>query len=149
MVRLAGPEELAAVGRLLRDFNVEFGEPTPEPKVLAARLGGLRDTVVLIAGEPARGVAVLRFREAIWTAGLEAYLAELYVAPEHRGRGDGRALMDAAIGLARERGTDWIELNTDEGDVAAQGLYASLGFAHTARYYELDLTGSGDGASAT
>jgi ribosomal protein S18 acetylase RimI-like enzyme len=148
MVRLAATADLAAAGRLLHDFNVEFDEPTPPAEELGVRLAGLGDTAVLIAGDPPHGLAVLRFRDAIWTAGLEAHLAELYVAPEQRGRGDGRALVRAAVDLARDRGADWIDLNTDEGDVAAQALYASLGFAHTARYYELDLTGSADGASA-
>jgi ribosomal protein S18 acetylase RimI-like enzyme len=71
---------------------------------------------------------VLRFRPSIWTAALECYLAELYVAPAKRGEGLGRALMDAAIELAREKGADYMDLGTAEDDVAARGLYESLGF---------------------
>ena len=35
------------------------------------------DTLVLLAGDGPDGLAVLRFRAAIWSAGLENYLAEL------------------------------------------------------------------------
>jgi ribosomal protein S18 acetylase RimI-like enzyme len=85
---------------------------------------------VLLTGEPPDGLAVLRFRKAIWSQGLECYLAELYVVPAMRGRGLGRALMQAAIDLARERGADYMELGTGEQDVAARALYESLGFSN-------------------
>jgi ribosomal protein S18 acetylase RimI-like enzyme len=73
---------------------------------------------------------VLRFRPAIWTRALECYVAELYVAPERRGRGLGRSLMVAAIACARQRGADRMELGTGESDLAARALYESLGFSN-------------------
>ncbi len=124
---------MTAAGRLLHDFNREFAEPTPAPRVLADRLRQLvadGDTVILLAGQDPVGVAVLRFRGAIWSAGLECYLAELYVAPERRGRGVGRALMDAAVGEARERGADTMEIGVDEPDLVARRLYESMGFTN-------------------
>jgi len=45
---------------------------------------------------------VLRFRPGIWTNALECYLAELYVRPQRRGQGLGRALMEAAITRAAQ-----------------------------------------------
>ncbi len=132
-VRRAGNADLPTVGRLLHDFNREFDEPAPPPRVLAERLGRLiakGDTIVLLAGEPAVGVAVLRLRGAIWTAGLECYLAELYVAPQHRGRGFGTALMRAAIGEARSVGADTMDIGVDEPDVGARRLYERMGFTN-------------------
>jgi ribosomal protein S18 acetylase RimI-like enzyme len=85
---------------------------------------------VLLAGPGPDGLAVLRFRAAIWTPGLECYLAELYVVPERRGQGLGRALMEAAIELARAQGADHMDLGTGEDDVAARALYESLGFSN-------------------
>ena len=133
MVRVASPSEAQQIGRLLDDFNREFGDPTPGVAQLAARIEELLaggETSVLLAGEPPDGLAVLRFRKAIWSQGLECYLAELYVVPAMRGRGLGRALMQAAIDLARERGADYMELGTGEQDVAARALYESLGFSN-------------------
>jgi ribosomal protein S18 acetylase RimI-like enzyme len=130
-IRPAGVHDAASIGRLLHDFNTEFDEPTPGPDWLAARMVELLEqgqTAVLLAGATPDGLAVLRFRPAIWSQALECYLAELYVAPQMRGRGLGRALMQAAIELARTRGADHMDLGTGEQDAAARGLYESLGF---------------------
>jgi ribosomal protein S18 acetylase RimI-like enzyme len=129
--RRAHARDAAAVGRLLHDFNVEYDDATPGPEVLAARIAGLLaagDTVALLAGDGPDGVAVLRFRPSLWTAGLECHLAEIYVAPAARGRGLGRALLEAALAAAREQGADHIDLGTSEDDVAARALYEKLGF---------------------
>jgi ribosomal protein S18 acetylase RimI-like enzyme len=130
-VRIASSADAHAIGRLLHDFNTEFDEPTPGPERLADRIRGMLatgDTVVLLGGAGPEGVAVLRFRAAIWSDAPECYLAELYVVPESRGRGLGRALLEAAIEAARARGSDHMDLGTSEDDVAARSLYESLGF---------------------
>ena len=128
-VRLATPRDAAAVGRLLVDFNTEFGEPAPPPGVVGPRVLAFADTEVLLAGDPPHGIAVLRFRSSIWADADECHLAELYVAPARRGRGDGRALLEAALERARARGAAWIDLGTSEDDVAARSLYESCGFS--------------------
>lgn len=50
------------------------------------------------------------------------------MAPDQRGQGLGRALMEAAIELARRMGADHMDLGTSEDDIAARALYESLGF---------------------
>ena len=130
-VRLAEVIDAPRIGRLLHDFNSEFGDPTPGVQRLAqrARLLLAEDQMtVLLAGDGPDALAVLRFRAAIWSEALECYLAELYVAPDHRRQGLGRALMRAALTVARERGADHMDLGTGERDVAARALYESLGF---------------------
>jgi GNAT superfamily N-acetyltransferase len=135
-VRLAGRDDADAIGRLLHAFNREFDEPTPAPAALADRMRRLLDgdeMVVLLAGDGPDGpdgLAVLRFRAAIWSSGLECYLAELYVTPPRRGQGLGRALMQAALREARDRGADTMDIGVDEPDLAARRLYESLGFSN-------------------
>jgi len=132
-VRRAGVADAETIGRLLHDFNSEFEEPTPGPRALARRVRELLaggETAVLLGGAGPDGVAVLRFRPAIWTESLECYLAELYVVPERRGQGLGRALMEVAIELARKKGANHMDLGTSEDDVAARGLYERLGFSN-------------------
>ena len=122
-----------AIGQLLHDFNREFDEPTPGPRPLAERVRQLladREIAVLLAGAQPQGLVVLRFRPALWTDSLDCYVEELYVVPDRRGQGLGRALMDAAIALARDEGAARMELGTSEDDVAARTLYERLGFTN-------------------
>jgi GNAT superfamily N-acetyltransferase len=149
-VRRATAADAGDIGRLLHDFNTEYDDITPGPQALAERieqLVGAGDTAVLLVGGGPDGLAVLRFRPSIWTAGLECYLAELYVVPHLRGQGRGRALMEAALDLARREGADHMDLGTGEDDVAARALYESLGFSNREGkpdgpvnlFYELEL----------
>ncbi len=134
--RSAGAADAEVIGRLLHDFNTEFEEITPGPDALADRvrelLAGDDFVALLVGGEP-QGLAVLRFRPSIWTPGLECYLAELYVQPQHRRQGLGLALMEAALEAARARGADYIEVATSEDDTGARALYERLGFVNRER----------------
>ena len=149
-VRVATPADVEAIGRLLHEFNTEFGDVTPGAAKLAERVRELlarEEISVLVGGAGPEGVAVLSFRPSLWTDALECYLAELYVVPGQRGRGLGRALLDAAIELARGTGADYICLATSQDDVAARSLYESSGFSNRERdpdgpvmyFYEREL----------
>jgi GNAT superfamily N-acetyltransferase len=149
-VRRAGAEDAGELARLLHAFNVEYDEPTPPPETLAERLRELLagDAVVaLLADRPAAGVAVLRLRPALWTRAADAYLEELYVVPERRRQGLGRALLEQALATARGAGADHFELTTAETDTEARTLYESVGMTNfegspdgpRMLYYELDL----------
>jgi ribosomal protein S18 acetylase RimI-like enzyme len=132
-VRLAQVADAKAIGQLLHDFNEEYDDPTPEPAWLADRLQrllGEEEITVLLAGAGPDGLALLRFSPSIWSEALECYLAELYVVPARRGRGLGRALMQATLELARGKGADHIDLGTSETDHVARALYESLGFSN-------------------
>jgi ribosomal protein S18 acetylase RimI-like enzyme len=134
----SGADGVAAAARLLHDFNVEYDEPAPPPDELTDRLnaliGGDHVTVLLArargTGSPV-GVAVMRLQPSVWSQGLEAYLAELYVVPDRRGRGYGRALITEAMRIARERGADYALVVTSEDDEQAQRLYEAAGFRRT------------------
>jgi len=132
-IRRAAVDDASVVAQLRHDFNREFDEPAPPVNRLAERVAELiesGDTIVILVGEGPDGLAVLRFRPAIWSSGLECYLAELYVRPSSRGHGMGRSLMEAALAAARERGADTMEIAVDEPDAAARRLYESLGFSN-------------------
>jgi ribosomal protein S18 acetylase RimI-like enzyme len=132
-VRVASSADAATFGRLLHAFNVEYDEVTPDPDVIAARAVPLMesgDIVVLFAGEGPDGFAELRFTPSVYTGVRDATLDELYVVPERRGHGLGRALLNAAMEHARARGALHIDLNTSEDDTAARGLYESSGFTN-------------------
>ena len=136
--RRATRADADVIGALLHRFNIEFHSPTPDAPVLAQRLRELlghgtdellgHGTVALLAGPGPDGFAILRLRPSLYSPQLEAYLAELYVVPERRGHGLGRALLRSCCRLSRELGADRIELGTSEDDCGARALYESEGF---------------------
>jgi ribosomal protein S18 acetylase RimI-like enzyme len=149
-VRRADIGDAREVARLLHDFNTEFSSPTPGVRALANRTRELLATnemMVLLGGQAPDGLAVIRLRPSLWSHALDAYLEELYVAPEQRGRGIGRALLEEAMETARAAGAARIELGTSETDTAAIALYESCGFTNregapdgpTMFFYERDL----------
>jgi ribosomal protein S18 acetylase RimI-like enzyme len=101
---------------------------------------------VFIAGD-AEGFAQVRYKNQIYSDAPDAYMEELYVIPDRRGKGLGRALMEAVMDAARSHGADHMDLGTSEDDTAARGLYESLGFSNregrpdgpVMLYYERDL----------
>jgi len=149
MVRLAESRDAAVVAALLHDFNTEFDTPTPGVEMLARRLETLlrgSETIALLAGEPATGVALVTLRPNVWFAGPVALLDELYVRPELRGRGTGTALLERACAVVRERGAQLFEVNVDEPDTGARRLYERHGFVNEPPgesgrmlYYEREL----------
>jgi GNAT superfamily N-acetyltransferase len=146
----AGAGDAEQIGRLLHDFNAEYEEPTPPVAVLAGRVSELLtagEIVVLLAGEPAVGIALFRVRPSLWSRAADVHLEELYVVPERRGEGVGRRLLEAAIEAARAAGADHFELTTATSDSAARTLYESAGMTNreggpegpAMLYYELDI----------
>lgn len=134
----ATDEGLTSAAQLLHDFNLEYDEPAPPPDQLAVRMAELVESdnlTVLLARVPetgaAVGVAVMRLQPSLWSSAQEAYLAELYVRPGHRGQGYGRELLTEALRVARERGADYAFLVTSEDDRLAQRLYEAAGFRRT------------------
>jgi ribosomal protein S18 acetylase RimI-like enzyme len=124
------------IGELLHAFNEEFDDPSPGPEFVAARARNLIASdaaTFLLVGDPPVGIAMVRFRETVWSDKLDAYLEEFYVAAEHRGQGLGRALLDRVLDFARERGASRIDLGTAVDDRAARALYESVGFTNFER----------------
>jgi ribosomal protein S18 acetylase RimI-like enzyme len=117
----------------LHHFQGEYDEPSPGIEILEERYAELirnKEMIVLLIGEGPDGFAQLRFRPWVYSARLHSYLEELYVVPDLRGNGLGRALLEAAMETARGEGAEQMELGTSENDTAARGLYESAGFTN-------------------
>ena len=63
---------------------------------------------------------------------------DLFVVPELRGGGVGRALIEASLEVARERGAAQLEWQTAPDNHTAQRLYDSTG-AHRSTWISYDL----------
>ncbi len=130
MIRLATPEDAEQVADLLIAFRDWWGSSTPPDDVFrdtVAKLVHDPNTEYLLADED-KGVAQLRYRLSAWTGVEDCWLEDVYVTDAARGTGLGKALTQAAIDRARERGCQRIELDVNEQNTRAHDLYVALGF---------------------
>ena len=88
-------------------------------------------------GDEPVGIGWIEVREH--PSGTSAYVFDVEVAEQHRGRGLGRALMEALHDAARELGATSISLNVFGQNTTAIRLYDSLGYAVTSQQMKRDL----------
>ena len=113
-----------------RFFFRRFIAPSPDGQLMAARDEG---AVIL-------GYACLYWHFSSLQATETVLMNDLYVAPEARGRGIGRALIEASAAVARDRGAAWLEWATAPDNHTAQRLYDSLTSEKSAWLeYELEV----------
>ena len=78
------------------------------------------------------GMVSLLFTVSTAEGGRVAWLEDMVVHPDWRGRGIGARLLQVAISQARAAGCHRITLLTDADNVAAQEFYGRAGFARSA-----------------
>jgi GNAT superfamily N-acetyltransferase len=85
---------------------------------------------ILLALDPhAVGVAVLTYTFTLEHGGAVAWLEELFVLPERRGRGAGTALLERALEVAQASGCRAVDLEVDFDHARAENLYRRAAFA--------------------
>jgi GNAT superfamily N-acetyltransferase len=132
----AEPHEADTVASLLVAFRDHLGVDWPSENAFLAGVERLIEdpgTVFLLGAPhddaPPAGIAQVRFRPGLWWAADDCLLEDLFVRGDARGSGLGRALAEATLALARERGCRRVELDVNEANEAALALYGSLGFS--------------------
>jgi ribosomal protein S18 acetylase RimI-like enzyme len=134
-------KHLEEVRALLGEYWTSFGF-TPcfqgfdaELRALPGAYGPPRGALLLA---PAEGCVALRALD-----GRRGEMKRLYVRPQARGKGLGRALALAAVARARELGFERLLLDTVPGRMdEAIALYRSMGFRDTAPYAENPTPGA-------
>ena len=142
VVRRGLSAEIPAIAEVIRAANEAYAEVTPADfyaAYLASALdleGRILDGGTVLVAEVDGQVAgtVTFFPDASWeampmdpspgTAGLRATA----VHPAYQGRGIGRALVDACLDRARDRGAERMLLHTAAFMLSAVELYERLGF---------------------
>ena len=158
IVRRATPADLTRIGRLGALLVAEHYDFDPQ-RFLATRPGtpagyasfmGTQledpDKAVLVADDNGDVIgyayAAIEGYDYMALRGPAGVLHDIIVDPQHRGRGVGRLLIDAALEFFRSRGVPRVVLSTAERNEAAQRLFASMGFHRTMieMTFELDDT---------
>jgi GNAT superfamily N-acetyltransferase len=110
-----------------RAFFRRFLAPSEDGLLLGARDGG-----ELV------GYACLYWHFSSLAATESVLMNDLFVAAAARGRGVGRALIEASAAVARERGAAHLEWSTAPDNLTAQRLYDSTG-AKRSEWIEYEL----------
>jgi GNAT superfamily N-acetyltransferase len=119
---------LAEPLRLLEEF-LRDGEPLPDDFAQALRGAvetGALEVLAARADGPVVGVAVLAYHLNISAVGLFASIEELYVRPDARRQGMGRAMLAAVEDRCALRGVSYVEAQVEDEDAAA--FYRASGY---------------------
>jgi ribosomal protein S18 acetylase RimI-like enzyme len=128
-IRAARPADEAAWRRMWADFIKEGPEPCAEEAPTSVWRGVHDESspygLLLAVDEQDRpqGFVLYVIHPWSWSARPACYLLDLYVAPEARGQGKGRALMEALAAQGRREGWLKIYWMTQADNATAQRLY--------------------------
>lgn len=138
--RAATMNDLPALTELLDGYRRFYGQPSDRQAArdfLEQRFG-LGDSFILVSEDAAGELTgFVQLYPGLSTVGLNSRwtLNDLFVRPQARGKGTGRALMQAAMLLAREHGVARLVLMTQTDNAPAQALYESLGWQRNTAFY--------------
>ena len=118
---------------LFRDYITFYEATVPEDVIaltwqrLLSRADNMMALVAADEAGRALGIAALVFHRSTWSPSWYCYLEDLFVAPAARGRGIGRALIEATYDEADRRGASRTFWATQEKNETARTLYDRLG----------------------
>ena len=160
MIRPATPDDTAAIVALIRalaDYERLAHAVDLDDGRLREHLFGPRPFAEVLMAEDAGqvvGFALFFHSYSTFLGRPGLYLEDIFVRPDHRGRGHGKALLVAIARLAVERGcgrVEWSVLNWNEPSIA---FYQSLGAVPLDDWTTYRLSGEalaalGDGGRAS
>jgi GNAT superfamily N-acetyltransferase len=133
LIRPARPEDVSTIAALIRAL-AEYERLSHEVVFQEAELrehlfGARRYAEVMLAEEDGAvvGFALFFHTYSTFLARPSLYLEDLFVRPEHRGKGYGKALLQHLAGLALERGCGRLEWAVLDWNEPAINFYKSLG----------------------
>ena len=147
IVRRATPADLQRIGRLgallveehygfdpQRFLAASRGTPEGYASFISSQLED-PDKAVLVADDKGEVIgyayAAVEGYDYMSLRGPAGILHDIIVDPEHRGRGVGRLLLEAALSSFRSRGVPRVVLTTAERNETAQRLFAGARFRRT------------------
>jgi GNAT superfamily N-acetyltransferase len=131
-IRSATPDDLPLIADLIRalaDYEKLLHEVRFDDEVLRAKLFGARPYAEVIIGEvdgAAQGFALFFHNFSTFEGKPGVYLEDLFVRPEARGSGLGKALLAQLAAIAVERDCARLEWSVLDWNEPAIGFYKKL-----------------------
>src|SRR5213593_107815 len=153
-IRSASVEDVPIILQLIRDLATYERAPhevtATEEQLVDVLFGQRPSAEVLLAFEEKSpvGFAVFFHNFSTWLGRPGLYLEDLFVKPEKRGRGYGRALLVELARIAMERGCGRMEWAVLEWNEPAIEFYRSLGAKPMDEWTVFRLTRDGIGRLA-
>lgn len=139
-VRPATIHDLDALTELLDGYRQFYQQPRDIQAArafLRQRFGQADSRILVSENSDGALTGFVQLYPGVSTVGLNSRwtLNDLFVLPECREKGTGRALMEAATQLASEHGVARLILMTQVENERAQRLYESLGWQRNTAFY--------------
>jgi GNAT superfamily N-acetyltransferase len=147
ILRDALREDVPAIVGLIRDLALYERQPEDchaDPALLEKHLFGPRpyaEAIVAEAGGELIGFALFFHNYSTWLTRPGLYLEDLYVKPERRGLGAGKALLERLARIAVSRGCGRMEWSVLTWNEPAIGFYKALGAVPMDGWRTYRLTG--------
>lgn len=134
--------QLAPLFDAYRVFYEQPSDPAGASAYLLARLSAGESTVFMAVDHQGRGLGFVQLYPTFSSVSMAAVwvLYDLYVRPESRRQGIGRALMERAHHHCRQSGAGSVTLATAVDNLPGQALYESLGYQRDDAFTYYDLT---------
>ena len=137
--RLAREADVDLLLDFMRQFYALEGYPFDEGAAPAALTTLVRDPSLGCAwlireGATAIGYVVLTFGHSLEYHGRDAFVDELFIRAEQRGRGVGTQAIRFVVEQCRSRGVRALHLEVERANATGQALYRRAGFADHDRH---------------
>jgi len=148
-IRPATIRDVPIILELIRDLATYERAPhdvtATEEQLTDVLFGEKQAAEVLLAfeGDTPIGFAVFFHNFSTWLGRPGLYLEDLFVRPEHRGKGYGRALLVYLAGIACDRGCGRMEWAVLDWNAPAIDFYKKLGAAQLEEWKIFRLTRDG------
>ena len=125
-------DDIPVLVELMHEFYAESDYPLDQQWAAASFSALLADDsrgaawIILENGEPA-GHVVLTIRFSMEHGGLVGFIDDLFIRPAYRGKGLGKALLQAVFEESARRNLLALHLEVDREDTRAKSLYAKFG----------------------
>lgn len=143
MIRPARPADAAAICAIYNPFIetsiISFEEAAVTSEQMTARIAQVTATLPWLVMEHEGAVAGYAYASPwrVRRAYRSSVETTVYVAPEHAGKGIGKALYDALLADLRTRAVHAVIAGIAQPNAASVGLHERLGFRKVAHFSEV------------